>query len=51
VSKKVGYAMSNSAQVKAARKLAKSGKTYAQVAKTLRLSSPKAAWCLVNNAA
>ena len=43
--------MDNAAQVKNARKLSKAGKTYAQVAKALRLSSPKAAWCLVNNKA
>lgn len=48
--KKHGYSMKNSAQIKAAKKLAKTH-TYSEIAKTLKLSSPKAAWCLVNNKA
>lgn len=43
-----GYNMTNRKQVAAARKLAKT-RTYSEVAKALKLSSAKAAWCLVNN--
>ena len=43
----VSYSLDNKAQVAAARKLRKAGKTLVQIAKALRLRNQQAAWHLV----